>query len=66
MRSKILGLHRVQAAILLHNEASRRVLEKSGFKPEGIARQYLKINGQWQDHQTYAILTEDVLTEERK
>ncbi|MEK3772155.1 GNAT family protein [Paenibacillus sp. FSL R7-0048] len=63
---RALGLHRVQAAILLHNEASRRVLEKSGFKPEGVARQYLKINGQWQDHQTYAILTEDVLTEEQK
>jgi ribosomal-protein-alanine N-acetyltransferase len=60
---RALGLHRVQAAILLHNEASRRVLEKSGFKPEGVARQYLKINGQWQDHQTYAILAEDVLKE---
>jgi len=55
-----LGLHRVQAAILLHNEASRRVLEKSGFKPEGIARRYLKINDQWQDHQTYAILSDDI------
>lgn len=56
-----LRLHRVQAAILLHNEASRRVLDKSGFKAEGIARQFLRINGQWQDHQTYAILAEDVL-----
>lgn len=63
---RALGLHRVQAAVLLHNEASRRVLEKSGFKPEGIARQYLKINGQWQDHQTYSILAEDVLPDEHK
>jgi len=63
---RALGLHRVQAAILLHNEASRRVLEKSGFRPEGVARQYLKINGQWQDHQTYAILAEDVLPDELK
>lgn len=58
---RALGLHRVQAAILSHNEASRRVLEKNGFKPEGVARQYLKINGQWQDHQTYAILKDDML-----
>lgn len=56
-----LGLHRVQAAILLHNVASRQVLEKSDFKAEGVARKFLKINGQWQDHQTYAILAEDVL-----
>lgn len=60
-----LKLHRVQAAILLHNEASRRVLEKNGFRAEGVARQFLKINGQWQDHQTYAILAEDVLPKEQ-
>jgi len=60
-----LRLHRVQAAILLHNEASRRVLEKNGFRAEGVARQFLKINGQWQDHHTYAILAEDVLPKEQ-
>ncbi len=30
--------------------ASRRVLEKAGFTQEGMARAYLKINGQWRDH----------------
>ncbi|MNW55099.1 putative ribosomal N-acetyltransferase YdaF [compost metagenome] len=55
-----LGLHRVQAAILLHNDGSRRVLEKNGFLAEGIARRFIKINGQWQDHRTYAILADDV------
>ncbi|HDT7699232.1 TPA: GNAT family N-acetyltransferase [Enterococcus faecium] len=53
-----LGLHRVQASILTHNEASRRVLEKNGFLPEGVARGYLQIAGQWQDHQIYAILND--------
>lgn len=54
-----LGLHRVEAACLLHNEASRRLLCKLGFKEEGIARRYLCINGRWQDHMTHAILRDD-------
>ena len=54
-----LGLHRVEAACLVHNEASRRVLEKSGFVREGLARGYLKIDGKWQDHLLYATLRED-------
>lgn len=61
---RALGLHRVQAAILLHNEASRRVLEKNGFQAEGVARRFIKINGQWQDHRTYAILAEDVFQDD--
>ncbi|AIQ50173.1 GNAT family N-acetyltransferase [Paenibacillus sp. FSL R7-0331] len=56
---RALALHRVQASILLHNDASRRVLEKSGFQAEGTARRYLKINGEWQDHRTYSILADD-------
>ncbi|WNS42155.1 GNAT family protein [Paenibacillus sp. MMS20-IR301] len=59
-----LGLHRLQAAILPHNNGSRRVLEKNGFQAEGLARRFIKINGEWQDHRTYAILAEDVLTRE--
>ncbi|QWU16376.1 ribosomal-protein-alanine N-acetyltransferase [Paenibacillus sophorae] len=58
-----LGLHRLQAAILLHNDASRRVLEKNGFQAEGIARRFLKIDGQWQDHRTYALLADEVTSE---
>ncbi|WP_342563746.1 GNAT family protein [Paenibacillus sp. FSL R7-0345] len=59
---RALALHRVQASILLHNDASRRVLEKNGFQAEGVARRYLKINGDWQDHRTYGILADDFLT----
>jgi ribosomal-protein-alanine N-acetyltransferase len=51
-----LGLHRVEAACLADNEASRRLLLKSGFQEEGYAREYLRINGSWQDHQLFAIL----------
>src|SRR5262249_39240217 len=55
-----LGLHRLEAACLPHNGASARVLEKSGFRREGTARRYLKINGVWQDHHLFALLQDDV------
>ena len=45
-----LGLHRVEAACVPTNLASRRVLEKAGFELEGRARAYLKINGEWAEH----------------
>jgi ribosomal-protein-alanine N-acetyltransferase len=45
-----LGLHRVQAATLVHNERSQRVLARNGFERIGHAPAYLKIAGRWQDH----------------
>ncbi|MGF7050121.1 ribosomal-protein-alanine N-acetyltransferase [Paenibacillus sp. DS2015] len=54
-----LRLHRIQAVILPMNQPSRRVLEKSGFQREGTARRVLRINNQWQDHETFAILEEE-------
>jgi [ribosomal protein S5]-alanine N-acetyltransferase len=54
-----LGLHRLEAACLPHNAASTRVLLKAGFKREGLARRYLKINGAWQDHDLFALLQDD-------
>ncbi|HEX3956731.1 MAG TPA: GNAT family protein [Trebonia sp.] len=45
-----LGLHRLQAATLLHNARSQRVLRRAGFRPFAVAPDYLKIAGQWQDH----------------
>jgi len=45
-----LGLHRVEAACLPENHASHRLLLKSGFREEGMALTYLKINGSWRDH----------------
>jgi [ribosomal protein S5]-alanine N-acetyltransferase len=52
-------LHRLEAACLLHNAASIAVLERAGFTAEGVARRYLKINGQWQDHRLFARLSDD-------
>ena len=54
-----LNLHRVEAACLPSNSASRALLLKSGFKEEGLARQFLRINNQWQDHVTFAIIRVD-------
>src|SRR4029079_5902035 len=51
-----LELHRLEAACLPANTASVRLLEKTGFTHEGLARRYLKINGVWQDHLLYALL----------
>ena len=54
-----LGLHRLSAAVLERNAASQRVLEKVGFVREGVARKYLRIADEWQDHAIYAMLSTD-------
>src|SRR5205085_692254 len=54
-----LGLHRVQAAVMPRNAASIRVLEKNGFRREGLAPRYLRINGRWEDHLIFAVTAED-------
>jgi ribosomal-protein-alanine N-acetyltransferase len=54
-----LDLSRIQAACLPENEASRGVLEKTGFKYEGVAQSYLQINGRWRNHVIYACLRHD-------
>jgi [ribosomal protein S5]-alanine N-acetyltransferase len=45
-----LGLHRLEAATLVDNTPSQRVLEKNGFERIGLARRYLQIAGEWRDH----------------
>jgi len=54
-----LALHRLQIAIIPRNTASRRVVDKLHLREEGVARRYLEINGNWEDHVRYAITTED-------
>jgi ribosomal-protein-alanine N-acetyltransferase len=54
-----LGFHRIEAACLPTNVASRRVLTKAGFTAEGTARKYLRINGEWQDHLLFAVVAGD-------
>jgi ribosomal-protein-alanine N-acetyltransferase len=56
----VVGLHRVEASIRPENHASRRVVEKLGFRDEGLRRRYLHIDGSWRDHLCYALTVEDV------
>ncbi len=56
-----LRLHRLEAACIPTNTASIGLLEKSGFAREGYAREYLCINGVWQDHLLFARLKDDPL-----
>lgn len=53
------GLHRVQAAVMPRNAASLRVLEKLGFRREGLAERYLQIAGRWEDHVLFAVTREE-------
>lgn len=54
-----LDISRIEAACLPENVASRGVLEKAGFKYEGVAQSYLQINGRWRTHVLYAQLRSD-------
>ncbi|WP_166417413.1 GNAT family N-acetyltransferase [Cochlodiniinecator piscidefendens] len=56
---KVLDLSRIEAACLPENKASRGVLERSGFKYEGVAQSYLQIDGRWRSHVLYANLRMD-------
>src|SRR5579875_1710152 len=54
------GLHRIEANIRPENAASRRVVEKLGFREEGLQQRLLAIDGAYRDHLGYAVTTEDV------
>ncbi len=55
-----LGLHRVQCGIIPRNAASAAVAARVGFRREGLAQRYLKINGVWEDHVIFALTAEEV------
>jgi ribosomal-protein-alanine N-acetyltransferase len=55
----VLALHRLEAACIPENGASRALLLKVGFREEGRARRYLQINGEWRDHVLFALLEDD-------
>ncbi|MGW9632127.1 GNAT family N-acetyltransferase [Agromyces sp. NPDC055520] len=54
-----IGLHRVQAGTLVHNAASQAVLVRNGFERFGLARRYLCIAGEWQDHVMFERLLDE-------
>lgn len=54
------GLHRIEANIMPKNKHSLRVVEKLGFYNEGLAYNYLKINGKWEDHIHMVLLNDKV------
>lgn len=56
---KTLRLHRIEAACIPGNTRSTRLLEKAGFTREGLLRSYLQINGAWQNHYLYALVSGD-------
>ena len=56
----VLGLHRLEINIRPENTASLRVVEKLGFRREGLRPRYLHIDGDWRDHVTFALHAEEV------
>jgi ribosomal-protein-alanine N-acetyltransferase len=54
------GLHRMEICIRPENVASLRVVEKLGFRYEGLRRRYIHIDGDWRDHYAFALTREDV------
>jgi ribosomal-protein-alanine N-acetyltransferase len=54
------GLHRIEVNIRPENAASRRVVEKLGFRLEGTRERFLHISGDWRDHLSYALVREEV------
>jgi ribosomal-protein-alanine N-acetyltransferase len=57
----IVGLHRVEIDIRPENLASLRVVEKLGFRYEGLKERYIHINGAWRDHYVFALTHEEVI-----
>jgi ribosomal-protein-alanine N-acetyltransferase len=55
-----LRLHRMEICIRPENQASLRVVEKLGFRYEGLRRRYIHINGDWRDHYAFALVREEV------
>lgn len=53
------GLHRMEATVRPENAASLRVLDKLGFRHEGLLRRYLEIDGAWRDHLCLAMTAEE-------
>ncbi len=60
-----LRLHRLEADVLPKNLASKRLLRRAGFTKEGLARGFVRVGGQWRDHERWALLASDVKKSQR-
>jgi ribosomal-protein-alanine N-acetyltransferase len=56
------GLHRMEICIRPENAPSLRVVEKLGFRYEGLRRRYIHINGDWRDHFCFGLVAEELPT----
>jgi [ribosomal protein S5]-alanine N-acetyltransferase len=56
----VLHLHRMEICIRPENAPSLRVVEKLGFRYEGLRRRFIHINGEWRDHFVFALVSEEV------
>ena len=54
-----LGLHRLEASVQPANTASIALLRRAGFRKEGFSPRYLRIDGQWRDHERWALLADE-------
>jgi ribosomal-protein-alanine N-acetyltransferase len=54
-----LKLHRVEANVQPANRASLALVERIGLRREGFSPRYLKIGGQWRDHERWAVLADE-------
>ena len=57
---EVVGLHRMEVAIRPENHSSLRVVEKLGFRAEGLRPNYLHIDGEWRDHLVFALNADEV------
>ncbi len=57
---RVVGLHRLEINVRPENTASLRVVEKLGFRDEGIRRRFLHIAGDWRDHRSFALTADEV------
>jgi ribosomal-protein-alanine N-acetyltransferase len=56
---RTIRLHRLEANIQTGNDASRRLVQRLGFRMEGFSPRYLKISGKWRDHERWALTAEE-------
>ena len=56
---RTLGLHRLEANLMTHNDASRALVRGAGFRLEGVGVRFLRIAGEWRDHERWALLYDE-------